>query len=1166
MQQLLSCVGPEGSPCCEYPYTLSGADCVEQCLDRYYAEILDKNDAAWFVASKFGIVDASCTSIRRVSDILMMIDLLVSIFEEAEKRSADGLASLSMKEVWEANDLRCVADSMRRKHGLNVLNAFAMAGITDPATTVTPGPDIPVAGVYSCGLSSMPDPDGPEPPDPSCFINPDAVAEPLDCSTEFNAALFSGVELGGFPNGLYLPGPELPGYPGAPVYWLDGIPVYGIEAPTPGEYYWTMSLGDGFVTFPESSPFPWGNSNWHDTFGSGSVQPAVDQGTAGDICGIDILSVVDSGEASSNGLYFEGPSIPASMPGTSVYYNGLEFVYAESQVGSDFIWHLCSGSTSNVRYSTDVAYPDPFTATWVVVDGVGPAPTTSAGSFFDTLIPGPDPETIYSVTCCDEPLFAVYDSDSNSWSEFVFPSGFILQSMGILYVDIGNGPGMLFPSVQLTLIGPSPTSYYLESNSSQTAQGRTVRVQGYLSTGWTDIWVGNENTLPQSVEILGQVPSLVRASYLLNGCENNSPSTLTNPPPGGCGFIDVLISQSINCETSTLSLELSISNALAFPIGNVVVRTGPIVLQSFAGSEGIVTLGPYPSSYEVTVEVENAAFPECSYMSDPLFDPRVPDFQHEVYSAVDASYQPSAVFGRRYLIVSDDFGVGNTWAANVGSIVMNATFTVVADLEITKTETPVGLEAYWQMDSGTQVQVFPPVVFTLNTTTEIWIASPNPIAPFVAGTDISVQYRCGTGTPVVIYSGVIEGFVETIFDPPCSVPIVNGSIDYLTECPLNVPAVVVQFTPDGEVIEPFEIVGLNSTVNQIFPQPDGKFICVGIFTLYDATSAPYVTRLNADGSLDTTFNTNIGLGPNAVVRTAGIDSLGRVYIGGDFTSVDGDVSYPYIARILTDGTLDTSFTIGTSFNNRVGTILVQQNDKVVVLGDFTLYNGVTSNYIIRLNTDGSKDLTFNVGTGFNGSANAPPGASIIDPVDRSIIISSGAGFTAFNGTSVSGLGEKTILRINQDGTLNEVIAKGTRFDGVINGIDLQSDRKLVITGAFLNYNGSAVSRIIRLNVDGSIDFTFNSVIGIGFSATTSSVRVLPNGQILVGNGTNFQGSPTYGLTRLNANGSRDLSYNTGPGFNGPVTQTVIMPSGAILVSGNFTSFDGVTRIRVCLLN
>src|SRR5690606_1792281 len=91
----------------------------------------------------------------------------------------------------------------------------------------------------------------------------------------------------------------------------------------------------------------------------------------------------------------------------------------------------------------------------------------------------------------------------------------------------------------------------------------------------------------------------------------------------------------------------------------------------------------------------------------------------------------------------------------------------------------------------------------------------------------------------------------------------------------------------------------------------------------------------------------------------------------------------------TDGTLDTSFNIGTGFNSDVNVITKQDDGKILVGGTFTTYNSTTQNRIARLNTDGTLDTSFTVGTGFDGVVRA-----ITKQDDGKILV--GGDFTSYN--------------------------------------------------------------------------------------------------------------------------------------------------------------------------
>lgn len=126
-----------------------------------------------------------------------------------------------------------------------------------------------------------------------------------------------------------------------------------------------------------------------------------------------------------------------------------------------------------------------------------------------------------------------------------------------------------------------------------------------------------------------------------------------------------------------------------------------------------------------------------------------------------------------------------------------------------------------------------------------------------------------------------------------------------------------------------------------------------------------------DGTPDSSFTSPVF---NGSVQSVTIQSDGKLLVGGSFIQV-GTVDQKRLVRLFEDGTIDTSFNIGTGFtstdtsdlNPRVISMNIQEDGKILVGGKFTTFNGETSNNLVRLNSDGSRDLEFNTITGFNVS-------------------------------------------------------------------------------------------------------------------------------------------------------------------------------------------------------
>jgi uncharacterized delta-60 repeat protein len=368
--------------------------------------------------------------------------------------------------------------------------------------------------------------------------------------------------------------------------------------------------------------------------------------------------------------------------------------------------------------------------------------------------------------------------------------------------------------------------------------------------------------------------------------------------------------------------------------------------------------------------------------------------------------------------------------------------------------------------------------------------------------------------------------------------------------------------------------GGDGTVYTIQYQSDGKIIVGGVFTDYNGTSiGSGIVRLTSGGTIDSTFNNGSGVG-EATVFSIKLQSDGKVLVGGNFTEYSG-VSNNYIVRLDSNGSIDTSFVIGTGFNNAVYDIELQSDGKILVVGGFTSYSGVARNYIIRLNTDGSVDTSFVIGTGFNASVE-----SIAVNSNGKIIV--GGAFTRFNGYLNNLICQLDSLSINNPilystdfrcyealseafNNINPLFDIGTGFDGEVNSIVIDSDGKILVGGGFGLYSGIPINKIIRLNTNYTIDNSF--VIGTGFNYSVYGIELQSDGKILVGGGfTSYSGVSRNGIIRLNTDGSVDNSFVIGTGFNSQVNTIELQSDGKILVGGFFSLYSGVSKNYIVRLN
>src|SRR6185436_16359056 len=136
---------------------------------------------------------------------------------------------------------------------------------------------------------------------------------------------------------------------------------------------------------------------------------------------------------------------------------------------------------------------------------------------------------------------------------------------------------------------------------------------------------------------------------------------------------------------------------------------------------------------------------------------------------------------------------------------------------------------------------------------------------------------------------------------------------------------------------------------------NGKYVVGGDFTTFGLVSRQRIVRLSSTGGVDSSFDPMGGF--NGIVRAIAVQPDGRVVVGGFFTAFNG---FPrnHIARLNSNGSLDTSFNPGVGSNGNVFSVGLQPDGKIIIGGSFSSYNGVARANLARLHPDGSLDLAF----------------------------------------------------------------------------------------------------------------------------------------------------------------------------------------------------------------
>jgi len=378
-----------------------------------------------------------------------------------------------------------------------------------------------------------------------------------------------------------------------------------------------------------------------------------------------------------------------------------------------------------------------------------------------------------------------------------------------------------------------------------------------------------------------------------------------------------------------------------------------------------------------------------------------------------------------------------------------------------------------------------------------------------------------------------------------------------------------------------------SIINSAVFAPDGKILIGGDFTLVNGVSVKGIARLNANGTLDTTFNVGEGLTGQTVYS---IGFAGNsVVAGGNFNGINGRSANRF-AILDGAGDFTSASPFGSGASSSVYAIHVRPDQKVLLAGLFASYNGSKANYVARLNPDGTYDGSFNSGTGASSNTTC-----VAEQSDGKMLI--GGAFLTFNGANRSyvarlnadgsldtsftaavsampnrilvqsdgkivAVGNMAIWKMNSDGSSDPSFT-GRALTGFAGQAVLAEEGKVIIGGMFTAYGGTPVVNIARINSDGSLDTSYTPAI----ADYITGMRMQPDGKLLVG-GTFSQvnGVPRVRIARLNADGTLDTSF-TPSGFDNNVNDFAVQPDGGIVVVGSFTQFlDGTPARNAARLN
>lgn len=276
--------------------------------------------------------------------------------------------------------------------------------------------------------------------------------------------------------------------------------------------------------------------------------------------------------------------------------------------------------------------------------------------------------------------------------------------------------------------------------------------------------------------------------------------------------------------------------------------------------------------------------------------------------------------------------------------------------------------------------------------------------------------------------------------------------------------------PDGSIDTAFHAdFGLNDVYEQIsdlIVLPGGKIMVSGEFDSVNNIPIHNIARLFPDGSLDMGFDP--GSSTDDAISDMELDPDGKIMIVGGYFATYNGVTRHRIARINPDGSLDETFDPGLGFNGQVHMVHRMPDSTYLVAGEYGKYNGYTRKGLVHLYHDGTLDLSLFVKL----SAEAH--------VYRVLVQDDGKYLICGDFTKIDTLNTFCVQRINPDGSPDLSFVNGLASDKLVEGISLRDDGSILIGGVFTEYGGVQRNKVALLHPDGSLDTSFDpGAIGNG---------------------------------------------------------------------------------------
>jgi uncharacterized delta-60 repeat protein len=305
------------------------------------------------------------------------------------------------------------------------------------------------------------------------------------------------------------------------------------------------------------------------------------------------------------------------------------------------------------------------------------------------------------------------------------------------------------------------------------------------------------------------------------------------------------------------------------------------------------------------------------------------------------------------------------------------------------------------------------------------------------------------------------GFINSIIVQPdgkillAGININNGSSTFLGNS-------IVRLNADGTADTSFVQgnIPLAGGINAMALQPDGKIVVVWGLSQQTGPPSGGVARLNPDGSVDTSFNSNL---PGAIWNSVIVQPDGKILLGGPFgfsiiNSQTGTVSYNGIVRLNADGSHDAAFVPATQSDYETGRVSqvfalsLQPNGKILVGGRIYVAGSDVPAGVARLNSNGTFDGSFNLSIVYSNTELAR-----VEDIHQ---LPNGKVLVGGRFDSIGTASQSNVARLQANGSADLAFYANT--DATVYDVTTQADGKVLIGGDFEFVNGTPRTSFARL--------------------------------------------------------------------------------------------------------